>query len=209
MTWRTKPTLSALSPAHRDPTGRCCIWELFGGGVMSTQWNQGPVTEYAFLGVNLDGFSYRPPESFNLLPVRDELYSVGVADPFDISIPVEQRPRWTTTCVKTLFLNSLTHYAGKAVNKWANSTDLAACMRSDETLAGPEGVPVSMTPPRSHALDVGTEPVGAIMVFTPRDGELVPSGVVRGDCAGPAWSHFGRYDLPLSTPTDTWTFLES
>lgn len=79
--------------------------------------------------------------------------------------------------------------------------DLSPCLRDDETLIGPEGVPMSFTvaPETSSDQDVAT------VAFRVHERGVVPSAVVKG-CDGPAASA-QRYDLPQSTSSDIWTFL--
>ncbi len=81
--------------------------------------------------------------------------------------------------------------------------DLSACLRDDETLIGPEGVPMTfVVAPETADQD------GATVVFREQDGDVFPTGVVKGWCsADGSDAGAARYDLPRSTYTDSWTFL--
>ncbi len=79
--------------------------------------------------------------------------------------------------------------------------DLSTCLRDDETLIGPEGVPMSFT----VAPETSPDQDEATVAFRLDKRGVVPSAVVKG-CNGPAGSA-QRYDLPQSTSSDFWTFL--
>lgn len=81
--------------------------------------------------------------------------------------------------------------------------DVSACLRHDETLIGPEGVPMTFVVAPETA-----DQEGATVVFRAQAGDVFATGVVKGLCTldGSAAGE-ARYDLPPSTYTDSWTFL--
>jgi len=80
--------------------------------------------------------------------------------------------------------------------------DLSACLRDNETLIGPEGVPMTfIVAPETANQD------GATVVFRPQGDSVVPTAVVKSSCAGGSAADAARYDLPPSSVTDGWTFL--
>lgn len=80
--------------------------------------------------------------------------------------------------------------------------DLSACLRDNETLIGPEGVPMTfIVAPETADQD------GATVVFRPQGDSVVPTAVVKSSCAGGSATDAARYDLPRSSFTGGWTFL--
>lgn len=62
-------------------------------------------------------------------------------------------------------------------SEWARGDDFGLGLRADETFAGPLGVPSVVDPPTTHQRDSGAWQVAT--AFVERDGELVPSAVLR------------------------------
>lgn len=93
---------------------------------------------------------------------------------------------------------------GAPVQASRRTRDLSTCLRANESVLGPEGVPMSFGLP-AEGPDEATE---VTVVFTVVDGRPVPSGVVAGGCpSGDDDATRTRYDLPMTTADSTWHLL--
>lgn len=186
-------------------------WEMLDWGESSrsfglAQWSGRRVIGYASVE-DYKVHTFRAPESLlQLLPVDSGGYTVRLAQPLDVSEPVARRPRVTSLSGQTL---NLTTWGGAEVGEiWSgDNQNLSSCMRPDETLAGPLGVPMVSTPPPARAEYSSASGIGASTVFVVRQDGLVPSAVIRGWCNAAPNTGLGRYDLPQSSAGEIWTFL--
>lgn len=185
-------------------------WKVIGWGEASWSlglalWQDEQVIEYASVE-NYRLHTYRPPGDLGMLPVESGGYLVGLSAPVDTSLSPSDRPRVTILDVDSLSVSGGGVKAG-AIEPEDNPEDFSPCLRPAETLAGPLGVPVhSATPP--SRLEYGSSTgVGVTTVFRVADAKLVPSAIIRGWSCPSDVRGWGRYDLPQSTATETWTFL--
>jgi hypothetical protein len=83
--------------------------------------------------------------------------------------------------------------------------EFAACMRSEETAAGPDGVPMTFV----AAHETSSDQAASTIIFAEHDAHLIPSAVVRGECdarfSPPPEER--RYDLPQSEGGVEWAFI--
>jgi hypothetical protein len=131
----------------------------------------------------------------------------AVAEPIDTSASPPDRPRLSSFTYRNLFADTTSIESPGLQPPGPRSTfGLERCMRSDETIAGPLGVPVIL----AAAHDTSTDQAGSMIAFAPRDGTLTPSAVIRsGRCDSVFTQPIGerRYDLPQSDAQTTWTYL--
>lgn len=195
-----------------DSTWRPYFWSQDYLDLVLAQWTSGHPTAFAIVHV---GYSTNPefdvvveqaPAGAEQLPAQ-----VGAAYYNVLSLAEVRRPPSSGVwpIVQTLQTRSLytaeSELEQPGLGPPGPLRDLSACLRDNETLIGPEGVPMTFV----VAPETSTDQDGATVVFREgAGGGLVPTGVVKGWC-GPDGStvEAPRYDLPETTYTDIWTFL--
>ncbi len=174
------------------------------------QWTGDKVTAFAIVHV---GYSDNPtldvvvepaPAGDALLPAQVGSAYYNVLSMADLQRAVDGEP-WPI--VQTLQERNLytaeTQLEQPGLGPPGRVRDLSACLRDNETLIGPEGVPMTfVVAPETADQD------GATVVFRPQGDSVVPTGVVKGLCSDEdSATGEARYDLPPSSFTDGWTFL--
>ena len=148
------------------------------------------------------------PSDANLLPiglgyVYYDAYDLG--QPIDTSLPVSERPLISSYGFRKLYATA-SGLGAPGLSTRERFRDLGPCMHPDETIAGPEGVPMNF----SAAPETSLDPTFATLVFTTSGDTLVPTGIIRGGCSSTRFrppEGAKRYDLPQSDSDTTWTFL--
>ncbi len=189
-------------------TWRPYFWTHGSLQLVLAQWVQDEVTAFAIVHV---GYSTNPdlhvvvePNASGeaMLPVQ-----VGSAYYNVLSLahvqPVNQPGSWprVQTLQERPLATARSQLEQPGLGPLGRVRDLSGCLRDDETLIGPEGVPMTFM----VAPETSPDQDGATLAFRVHERGVVPSAVVKG-CDGPAASS-QRYDLPQSTPGDYWTFL--
>lgn len=201
-------------------TWRPYFWMQGYQALVLAQWTGDDVTAFAIVHAGytgnpeLDVVVEQAPAGAQLLPSRvggafDNALALAEVQPTDAS------GSWPKVRVlQERFLYAPGSRLGEpGLGPPEKARDLSACLRADETLIGPEGVPMTFV----VAPETSVDQDGATVVFRAQDGVVVPTGVVKGSCStdGSA-AGAARYDLPESTPTflarpedhvDVWTFL--
>ncbi len=175
------------------------------------QWTGDKVTAFAIVHV---GYSDNPtldvvvepaPAGDALLPAQVGSAYYNVLSMADLQRAVDGEP-WPI--VQTLQERDL-YKAGSelghpGLGPPGRVRDLSGCLRDNETLIGPEGVPMTFV----VAPETSPDQDGATVAFREVGGGVVPSGVVKGSCSGVgSATGAARYNLPRSSWTDGWAFL--
>lgn len=205
-----EPTLDVPS-GPQGSTWRPYFWTRGFLDLVLAQWTGDDVTAFAVVHVGytdnaqLDVVVEPAPAGDALLPAEAGSAYYNVLTLAEVERAGEGEP-WPI--VQTLQTRSLytaeTELEQPGLGPPGPVRDLSDCLRDDETLIGPEGVPMTFV----VAPETSSDQDGATVVFREQDGDVLPTGVVKGWCsADGSAAGEARYDLPRSTYTDSWTFL--
>ncbi len=192
-------------------TWRPYFWSQDYLDLVLAQWTGDKVTAFAIVHVGytsnpeLDVVVEPAPADETLLPTQVGSAYYNVLSMADLQRAVDGEP-WPI--VQTLQERSLytaeSELEQPGLGPPGPVRDLSACLRDNETLIGPEGVPMTFV----VAPETSTDQDGATVVFRPQGDSVVPTAVVRGWCSPDgAAPGAARYNLPRSSWTDGWAFL--
>jgi hypothetical protein len=174
-------------------------WNLSSGSLALAQRIEGKVTAFALVATTSFGDQgvtvYQLAKDTSLVPIGNGGDSIQMIEP---ETKGEQWPRVTSLDVQNLQISS-TQFKEGEILRYREPLKLDQCLSADETLLGPDGVPVTYQPPPAEP---DGQEVNGVLAFRSDGGSFVPTGVIQWLCDSRA---SGRYDLPQSTEGTRWS----